>query len=247
MAIINCPECGKEVSDKATACPNCGCPISEHQADVHQDEITSVSSNSKPKKKIWAIIAAIIAVVAIGCYLFSVNKAAEQAKDKERFIELATSLRLSGLKGGSECETVCNLIKGVWSDTINTKYHMDTAPYVMNADNTFNKDFNKSLSNLFASDTYKDSIDIINSAEDELREYLSEMDTISEDYQQCYDAAESFCKMYYNFADLATSPSGSLISFSESCNSLDSDMMQCYEDFDYELEKLSNDQDNSAK
>ena len=27
MALINCPECGKQVSDKAVSCPNCGCPI----------------------------------------------------------------------------------------------------------------------------------------------------------------------------------------------------------------------------
>ena len=27
MALINCPECGKEVSNKAKSCPNCGCPI----------------------------------------------------------------------------------------------------------------------------------------------------------------------------------------------------------------------------
>ena len=27
MAMIKCPECGKEVSDKAKTCPNCGCPI----------------------------------------------------------------------------------------------------------------------------------------------------------------------------------------------------------------------------
>ena len=27
MPIINCSECGKEVSDKASSCPNCGCPI----------------------------------------------------------------------------------------------------------------------------------------------------------------------------------------------------------------------------
>lgn len=27
MALIKCPECGKEISDKAAACPNCGCPI----------------------------------------------------------------------------------------------------------------------------------------------------------------------------------------------------------------------------
>lgn len=27
MALINCPECGKEISDKAVSCPNCGCPV----------------------------------------------------------------------------------------------------------------------------------------------------------------------------------------------------------------------------
>ena len=26
MALVNCPECGKEVSTYAEACPNCGCP-----------------------------------------------------------------------------------------------------------------------------------------------------------------------------------------------------------------------------
>lgn len=27
MALINCPECNNEVSDKANSCPKCGCPI----------------------------------------------------------------------------------------------------------------------------------------------------------------------------------------------------------------------------
>ena len=29
MALITCPECGKEVSDKAKMCPNCGYPIND--------------------------------------------------------------------------------------------------------------------------------------------------------------------------------------------------------------------------
>lgn len=29
MALIKCPECGKEISDRANACPSCGCPLSE--------------------------------------------------------------------------------------------------------------------------------------------------------------------------------------------------------------------------
>lgn len=27
MALIKCPECGREVSDKAASCINCGCPL----------------------------------------------------------------------------------------------------------------------------------------------------------------------------------------------------------------------------
>lgn len=30
MALIDCPECGEEVSEKAEACPNCGAPIRPH-------------------------------------------------------------------------------------------------------------------------------------------------------------------------------------------------------------------------
>ena len=31
MAMIKCPECGKEISSKAEACPNCGMPIRGRQ------------------------------------------------------------------------------------------------------------------------------------------------------------------------------------------------------------------------
>ena len=29
MALIRCPECGKEISDRAPSCPNCGTPFNE--------------------------------------------------------------------------------------------------------------------------------------------------------------------------------------------------------------------------
>ena len=37
MALIKCPECGKEISDKAISCPNCGCPIGEVSQEIHSD------------------------------------------------------------------------------------------------------------------------------------------------------------------------------------------------------------------
>lgn len=45
MALINCPECNKEISDKAVACPNCGCPQSEfiQQPEDTRSEIDKIA------------------------------------------------------------------------------------------------------------------------------------------------------------------------------------------------------------
>lgn len=29
MSLINCPECDREISDRAAACPHCGCPVDD--------------------------------------------------------------------------------------------------------------------------------------------------------------------------------------------------------------------------
>lgn len=56
MALINCPECGKEISDKAKSCPNCG-------AKVKKTGIIAV----------MCIIVMIVVVVIAGIY-FVVNR-----------------------------------------------------------------------------------------------------------------------------------------------------------------------------
>lgn len=40
--LIKCIECGKEISDKSTVCPNCGCPTDE---SIKQDKILNLGSN----------------------------------------------------------------------------------------------------------------------------------------------------------------------------------------------------------
>ena len=37
MALIQCPECGGKVSDKATACIHCGYPLNENFNNYHDD------------------------------------------------------------------------------------------------------------------------------------------------------------------------------------------------------------------
>ncbi len=40
MALIKCSECGKEISDKAAACPNCGMPLKKEDRGTYDVIIT---------------------------------------------------------------------------------------------------------------------------------------------------------------------------------------------------------------
>lgn len=65
MALIKCPECGKEVSDKAQACIHCGCPI--QSVKIEQNNISDKKEMfdveypvKNGKKKIVIIIASVL-------------------------------------------------------------------------------------------------------------------------------------------------------------------------------------------
>lgn len=61
MALIKCPECGKEISDKASSCPSCGYPINSTKVETEQDR---VNIRGKNKGKTF---------LAFGGVLFSVT------------------------------------------------------------------------------------------------------------------------------------------------------------------------------
>lgn len=76
MALIKCPECGKEISDKASNCPNCGCPIKIPKAEVFsnvpEQPITGQTSK-KLNKKIISIVVVLAVVAIIGVVIYNVN------------------------------------------------------------------------------------------------------------------------------------------------------------------------------
>lgn len=44
MSMIKCPECGKDVSDKAQTCPNCGTPISVSNSVENSDVDSNIGT-----------------------------------------------------------------------------------------------------------------------------------------------------------------------------------------------------------
>lgn len=46
MALIKCPECGQQVSDKAKSCIHCGFPIEEHVEKIEENKTTCQNCGS---------------------------------------------------------------------------------------------------------------------------------------------------------------------------------------------------------
>ena len=69
MALIKCKECGREISDKATACIHCGCPVNSSQVPSEEQHKPS------KKKRWWVVGLAGVAVVAVAAaFLYNTTK-----------------------------------------------------------------------------------------------------------------------------------------------------------------------------
>ena len=81
MAMIKCPECGKEISDRAEVCPGCGYPVKDYlqeTKDKEQREIPEKEWNESEKKvfmliknrkfQISAIVLAILVLAIVMVY-----------------------------------------------------------------------------------------------------------------------------------------------------------------------------------
>ena len=68
MALVNCKECGKQVSDKAVACPNCGAPVSGRSQPA-----TAPVVMIAPKSRSTAILLAML-LGGLGVHKFYLNR-----------------------------------------------------------------------------------------------------------------------------------------------------------------------------
>jgi len=64
MALISCPECGRQVSDKASACPQCACPLGA--VSVGGVGVVTIQETSKKWKKLQLLGAIGVPVCFIG-------------------------------------------------------------------------------------------------------------------------------------------------------------------------------------
>lgn len=242
MALVNCPNCGKEISDKAEQCPqcgyefvknnktgicaecgaeigcgntecqNCGCPVSKIITVKHK----------KSKAKSIVIISIILAViVGIGCIFVSQIRKAQYGE----YLSLATATML---QSSISTEKAGNLINSVWYNTIYEKDDSETDKYTKTNKGKFNEDFNTSLSVLFDDENFKSSISEISNDQLKVTELMKSLKNPPNNYNDAYSGIKALYDSYVKFTNLAINPTGSYNSYSEEFSNLDKDILNKY-------------------
>lgn len=65
MALISCPECTQEVSDKAEACPKCAAPIAGAQEAIAAGTSVKTVQETSKKFKLQTLISVALMIIAI--------------------------------------------------------------------------------------------------------------------------------------------------------------------------------------
>ena len=100
MALIKCPECGKEISDKAKSCPNCGAPVLPKvtQPPVKYIAPPPMVKNNMPEKKKGSCLKSIciffgvIIILGVISNLLGGGKDNAAEKKQESFVETEESV-----------------------------------------------------------------------------------------------------------------------------------------------------------
>lgn len=256
MALITCPECNHQVSDRAASCPHCGYPFAVEESNVMITPINTESNPecrvevapSSPNKKriilISVICAVILAIIGSVIALIVIKDKQDEARQQElarqeelakkeaeartEYIENLNEFVLSALFGGADAEKLCNLTKSVWYDTIYEEYNSETAPYTQ-TNGKFHDDFNTSLAKLYSSSSYLKSVADIKDNRNIVDELYKKLLNPDDEFQKCFEEVEALYSAYYDLTKLAISPSGSLKSYSEDLSEFDKEFISHYD------------------
>ncbi|RLD03323.1 MAG: hypothetical protein DRI56_12685 [Chloroflexota bacterium] len=221
MALILCPECNKEISDRVKACPHCGFPFEDKidgQDSVQQVEIASVNISPKDSTKTKKIAVGVISVFAILALAFATFGTIKSNNDKKVFnayIDNLHLVRMTMLDGGSEAESLLNLTAKVWYNSIFEKRDSETDKYTRSGGHGFNDNFNTSLGALFLDSSTLATISKIEDNQVSVETMMKDLQNPPEGLDKSYETVLELYTTYKSLTNLATNPSGSLESFSQ--------------------------------
>ncbi len=228
MSLIKCPECGKEVSDSAEMCPNCGYPIKPVKPTLKKFNLQAIDWKNFIISHKKVII--IIGIILIGCLI--VNSAINQtnnynqAKEFQEYESKLQTVSNQIYSSANTAEDLCNLTAEVWYNSIYHEESYKTDKYTKKDNGFWVSDFNDALLSLYLDKT--DEYSALSDEQDEISNLLDKLKDPPEKYKDCYDALTETYGAYKSLTDLAINPSGSYNSFTDNKEDKINNFMDAY-------------------
>lgn len=223
-----CAECGAELEEESTECPNCGCPVDKTNALDEQEKPQKVEvTGVKVAKRVKVIIGIVVALLLVGGGTFFGVNQYQKKNAVEKYEENLELASHSMLSGASEAEECGNLIKQVWYNAIYKEEDDSTDKYTKE-DGYFVSDFNDALGNLFLDTSFERKISSIKENQKTVSFLMKELKNPPEEHKDAYEAISKLYDAYLSLTNLATDPSGSLQTFSNNFNDADTETLNCY-------------------
>lgn len=226
MALISCPECTKDISDRVISCPHCGYPLVESEERVNRVDLSSVSLRVDKHRK-RKILLGLGAIVLLLLMVIGVNGALkykeeqrilaeeeafniENAKNKENYIVSINELINDITTNASNGEDFLILLDKVWYNSIFKKSDEITDEYTKK-DGVWNKDFNDSLQKVQVV-KMMDTLEMKKKLE-ENSATIKSLSEYPEEYKEIHELLLDTHVSYESYIDFVRNPSGNLESF----------------------------------
>lgn len=226
MALIKCPECDKEISDKVVSCPHCGYPLVSSGQNSQRVELASVNIklSKERKRKVFIIIGSIMVVLLIALGINGLIKERQKQQaikeeeriereniiKKEEYIKGVTELINSVLSNASNAEDFLSLVGQVWSNSIFKEADETTDTYTK-TDGVWNEDFNDSLGKVFT-EKIVDTLAMKKDFEKD-SESMKKLNDFPDEYKDIHESILEMHISYESYIDFARNPNGNLESF----------------------------------
>lgn len=199
MALVKCPECGKEISDTIKKCPNCG-----------------YKNKKKLNKKKIVIICIISLVLLIGGCISIITIKNNNTKQQEKLVQEYDSLIVeTGAKiyvNGVLAQYYSSGIADSWYDCIKSKYCSD---------------FNTRIKNYMSQN--EKGLTTLKDNKAEIEKNMQKLKSVpTNDYQDAYEKIVEFYGYYSKLVDCATNPSGNYTTYISNYNNYSSDFKSAY-------------------
>lgn len=215
MALISCPECTKEISDRVKTCPHCGYPLVEENKETQKVELTSVNVKieEEKKKRIFSRLISLVVIISIiigGTTVYSQQK---KKKEAEVYINSIYGIIETMHSNALRAEKLLNLTYKVWYNAIYEESDSETDKYTQ-IDGKWVDDFNVAIDKLYLDE--EATTGLLQNAQERISKDIKELRNIPEEYAKSHEALLELYNAYQRVADLAVNPKGNLTSFGDS-------------------------------